>query len=691
VIEAFAAWPVRHPNAALLLLLAFATAGLVAAPHVAVDRFTPVSDSEFSALVRADVPGIDLFHVQSNVVRPLDEALSSMLLARERVARSVNGGAEIELRFSSASQRDAALEPLRRQVEDTMPFLPQGMQTPVVEANRASLRPAAVYAITSSALSAAAKEKWAEQTLQRALQELPEVGAAELEGIPEREIVVEPDMRRVAALGLSFDDLIDALKTTDVAPPRDDARRRGSRISPASTQAVAARAVRHGDGEPVALSEVAQVSLVTHPAATQSWHKGMPAIHLKIYPPTNDAAAATARRADAYLGWLRANGMVPAEVKVEPVLDEAKNIRSWLRRVWLVTGICLVAMLAMVYAFFGFRRSLLALAAFCIWLPFTVSLLWPIDLALNPRSVSALLLAYVPLALAIVRAVPIVSVMATALIVGSLAWAAQDIWRAAFVYGAPFALGTALAALTAWLMTAWLSVPETDAVLWTRMTARKPRPAWAGAATAVVLLAVALSAMRVLPEKEGDAEKNAALILHGEDSSTLIALGTELLPQLRNVRGVTHVEHSWAQTEDWVLHLDPERIDAAGLTLAQIGRAFAVARAGVLVGDVVDADARLPVRLRLPSDAAGETFSRLVLQGETGEHKAIYLRDVGEARRMVLPRQALLVQGIPAVEVRMRVRADTPVKLQRLLDSSAMPDGYRFALDVSDHHDTISH
>jgi hypothetical protein len=58
---------------------------------------------------------------------------------------------------------------------------------------------------------------------------------------------------------------------------------------------------------------------------------------------------------------------------------------------------------------------------------------------------------------------------------------------------------------------------------------------------------------------------------------------------------------------------------------------------------------------------------------------------------MVLPRQALLVQGIPAVEVRMRVRADTPVKLQRLLDSSAMPDGYRFALDVSDHHDTISH
>jgi multidrug efflux pump subunit AcrB len=670
VITALAGWPARHPIAAFLILVLLSALGLAFAPWLPSQRLVPIS----GAWTRVEValPGADSAQVDSLIARPLEESLAALSAPQRLISRSSEGVVEIRLEFSTALAREAALEDVNAQANSVL--LPSGTQAPLVERDEPIVAPAAVYAVTGE-LSAETMQ-WAENSLRRPLQELAETSVVRLAGAEQVEILVQPDLRRMATLGLSFDDLIKALRGREEAPPRG--ARRPTVAGPASVEAVAARAVHLPGGDAVSLAEVAQVSLSRTPATSQPRHQGKPALLLHVYPRSPVDASLAAERANAHLAWLRANGLMPASVQVQSLLDESVETRKWRRQLLRRVGFSVLVALTVVSLFFGLRRGLVALALFAVWLPLAAAVFWAIGFTLNVMTALGLMLACIPLVLALTYSLSwrMFAAIAVAL-AGSLAVA--SLWSPFLrqVSAACF-IAVMLGGIICWLLTPWL-VSRSESFV--RFLPQR----WHGIAGAFSALLVALAivistAARTSvppPAPAGVTDAALAVRLWGPDPLQVAEAARRLASHLRSMPGLIQVNDSTMPREHWRLQLDMPSLERHGITLAEIGRAFAIARDGLLIGDGLDGDKRMPLRLRLAPDVAGPAFERLLLRGEQRQQPAIYLRDLGVTLRVNAPAEQLRIQRMPGAEVRARVlSSEIPEQPAGLRAAIGLPDGY---------------
>ena len=161
------------------------------------------------------------------------------------------------------------------------------------------------------------------------------------------------------------------------------------------------------------------------------------------------------------------------------------------------------------------------------------------------------------------------------------------------------------------------------------------------------------------------------------DAARVADTAHRLATQLRTLPGLVKVSDSTVPRTHWRLQLDAEALERHEITLAEIGRAFAIARDGLVIGDGLDGERRLPLRLRLAPDVAGPAFERLLLRGEQRQQRAVYLRDVGVTLRVNAPAEQLRIQRLPAAEVRAGVTSSQiPAPPARLREVISLPEGY---------------
>lgn len=668
-------WPVRHPAAALLILVALFAVGLTFAPWLPSQRLAPMADVWIR--VEVELPGIDAAQIDSLVTRPLEGRLISLAGLQQVVSRSSEGFSEIRLQFVTKAVREAALEEARARASAAS--LPSGTQKPLVERDQPVLAPAVVYAITG--VLSADTMQWAENSLRRALQELPEISTVTLVGAEQVEILVQPDLRRMATLGLSFDDLIQALRGREEAPHRGT--RRLTVAGSASVQAIAARAVHLESGEPVSLAEIAHVSLLHRPAMSRPLHQGEPALLMHVYPRSAVDASLAAERAGAHLGWLRANGLMPTDVRAQILSDESVRTRQWRRQLLRRIGFCVLATLAIVSVFLGLRRGMVALALLTVWLPLAAAFLWVVGLTFNIMTALGVMLALIPLTLALTFLPFWKTFSAMALAVAGLLGIAS-IWSP-FLWqvGVAFLVAASAGGMVCWLLTPWLASRTTLLAAFARLSSSHATTAVGVSVVLPLVIAIAVAAMAptsVPPPLSANVTDTALVVrLWGDDLQQVTGAADRLATYLRAFPGLSQVSSSAESREHWRLQLDMQSLERFGITLAEVGRAFAVARGGLVIGDGLDGDKRLPLRLQLMPDVAGAAFERLLLRGEQSQRPAIYLRDVGVTLRVNAPSERLHIQRMPAAEVNARVlSSEVPRQPDALREVISLPSGYSF-------------
>jgi len=659
-------WPTRHPAAASVLLLVLAVLGSVLAARVPVQRAAAVP--EFALYVDAALDGFDAAYIDAAVTQPLERILD-VAGVRAREARSSPGRARITLHFDGLEARDAAIGEVQRRIVAALPELPSGMAWPVVAPAVPAPPPAVVYAVTAPAISPEILA-WVQHILLDPLRELDAVSAVTVEGLPAREIRIEPDSRRLAALGLGFENLIESLRGGEQIRPRRRIRGETPAL-PVEAQAIAARAVRLASGEPIALGEVARVTVEARPEAMPLRIGGMPALRAVVRAHSGLEAQQVAERARAHLAWLGANGVVPEGVVVRVLHDEQQAARAWRNRaagylLWLC-----VALLGLAAAAVGRRSVVVGAIAIAVWLPAALASLWWFGLVLDRAAAAGIVLALVPFATASIArgsAAAWTAVAGAALLCLGAGWALDVGARGAAAFGLALATG----ALVRWLMLPWARFepgarPRT-----------KSRAARAAAALLPLLAVCALAvyAAHAITQSAGR-QGEWRLRLYGPDSTRLAGIADATLPAVHAIGRVDDVRASHAPEEQWRLHVDPARVAGAGLAIAEVGRAFAIATTGLVVGEAANPDEVLPLRLQLAAGTAGDSFERLLLRGERHPRAALYLRDVGLVERVEEPRERLRVNGLPAVDVTARWRsADTRDRLSALCGQLELPAGY---------------
>ena len=260
---------VRRPIATWMIAIAIAVFGFVSYERLPLNLMPDLSYP--SVTVRTEVAGYAPEEVESQISRPIEEALATTQGLAELESRSRAGVSDVVLEFRWGTDMDRAAQDIRERLQTT--FLPQDATRPLILRYDPSLDPILRIALAIDTEAEGLDDEAAlyllrdvaEREIKRELEAMDGVAAVSVRGGLEREIRVEAREDWLAARGVSIDQLIQTLGAENVNIPggaiRDGDREYLVRTlnEVRSVEEINALEIRRADGVRVPIAEVAQV------------------------------------------------------------------------------------------------------------------------------------------------------------------------------------------------------------------------------------------------------------------------------------------------------------------------------------------------------------------------------------------------------------------------------------------------
>jgi HAE1 family hydrophobic/amphiphilic exporter-1 len=369
------------------------TALLVALSAVAYVRL-PVAllpDLGYPALtVWTAYPDVPPERVERTVTEPVEEAVAGTEGLERVTARSQLGGSLVELRFGWNTDLDRALLNVREQINRLGDRLPEAAEQPVVLRVDPSERPIMMLALrgaprdTAGVQTVAARQEGPQdltrlrevgrEVVGRRLEQLRDVARVRVTGGYQREVTVEVNEDRLAALGLGLGDVEQALDRANVSLPGGTIRRGPFRYAVEvsgefrSADDVAETVLARQEGRPVRLRDVASIRMGVQERRGLVRYDGREALLLLVErrPDANTVRAAAEVR--------EALGPLEKEltgVQLDVVVDESVFIEQAIGGV--VQAVLLGGLLAIV-VLLAFLRRLRPLLAVAVAVPLSIAL-----------------------------------------------------------------------------------------------------------------------------------------------------------------------------------------------------------------------------------------------------------------------------------------------------------------------------
>ena len=363
-----AGWAIGHPVSVVMITLAVMVVGMFALKRLNVDLLPQIIYPEVR--VRILDPGVPATIMEDQVTRQLEEQLAITEDAIHVQSRTREGRSSVDLSFEYGKDIDIALRDASTRLDRAKRFLPETIDPPVIYKRDPFQLPVAEFVVSSSLRDPVELRAWADYSLSRYLLNLPGVAAAEVGGGRLREIQVEADQDRLAGLGLDVLDIADALEQGNRDTPAgrlmmdrgELAGRTGGRFVEVA-DIVGLPIIVEGRGDDtrlVPLGELAEVVDGAEDERLRIRFNDVPGIKLSIQKQPTANTVDVVNRVTTELARLREQSLIPPDIEVAQVSDQARYIRQSLRNaVTAALGGALLAMIV-VYVFLGdLRRTLL--------------------------------------------------------------------------------------------------------------------------------------------------------------------------------------------------------------------------------------------------------------------------------------------------------------------------------------------
>jgi hydrophobe/amphiphile efflux-1 (HAE1) family protein len=380
-----------------VIALAVIVLGMFSLSRLSIDLHPHIIYPEIR--VRVLSPGVPASVMEDQFTRQLEEQLAITEDAIAVQSRSSEGTASVGLSFSYDKDIDLALRDASTRLDRAKRFLPDTPNPPTIYKRDPSQIPAMEFVVSSPLRDPVELRRWVDDVFAKWFINLPGVAAAEVGGGLLREIQVLVDQQRLAGLGLTMQDLVDALQRGNREDPggrlKMSRQELSSRISGrfTSVEQIAELPLQLGDGDVIHLQEVTEIIDTHEDERLRIRVNGVPGIKLSIQkqPTANTVAVADVVR--QRLAWLQTQELVPADIEVRNVSDESVYIRQALNNssVAALSG-ALLAMLV-VYVFLGnLRRTLIIGSAIPIAIMVTFVIMGMGGLTLNIMTLGGLAL-----------------------------------------------------------------------------------------------------------------------------------------------------------------------------------------------------------------------------------------------------------------------------------------------------------
>ena len=388
---------ILRPVATALLTLGLALAGILAFVLLPIAPLPQVDYPTIS--VSASLPGASAETMASTVASPLERALGSIAGVTEITSSSSLGNSRITLQFELDRDVNAAARNVQAAINASRALLPSGMPgNPTYRLVNPSDTPIMILALQSDTLGSGAVFDAASTILAQRLSQVDGIGDVAVGGGALPAVRVRVDPNRLAAHGLSLEQVRTALSATNVSRPKG-AVEQGERqwqIGANDQARVAAEyaplILSYRNGAAIRLQDVAQVKDSVQDERAHGLADGHPAVLLFLY---KSPGANTVKTADQVRELLpRLKGLIPPSIDLQVTMDSTPPIRASLREVETSLAVAVGLVIVVVYAF---MRSLRLAAIPCVVVPVAVSgtfcVMYFLGLSINNISLMALTVA----------------------------------------------------------------------------------------------------------------------------------------------------------------------------------------------------------------------------------------------------------------------------------------------------------
>ena len=322
----------HNPVFATMVMLAIVVLGLFSYQRLRVDQFPNI---DFPVVViTAEYPGASPEIVESEVARKIEEGVNSIAGINALTSRSYEGAAVVLVEFALHINGRKAAEDVREKIAAIRPNLRAEVKEPRVlrfdPASRA-IWAVAVVPPQAGGVDPVALTSWADQVLKKRLENVRGVGSVSLVGGSRREINIYLKPQAMEALGVSAEQVANALRTENQDLPLGAVRS----LAQERTVKIEARVQRPEDfaqlivarrgGTAITLGQVAQIKDGAQETETLSLRNGQRTLLLNVQKAQDENTIDVVDGLNRTLKDIAA--LAPAGVTLEPVLDASRPIR----------------------------------------------------------------------------------------------------------------------------------------------------------------------------------------------------------------------------------------------------------------------------------------------------------------------------------------------------------------------------
>ena len=305
--------------------------------------------------------GVSPSDIEGLVTQPLERALKSLKDVKQITSSSKEGLSTIRVEFNVGIDIDDALRRVRDEVNSTRPELPNDILDPVVSEINFSEFP--IMYLNIGGTVGLPKLKDIAKDLQDKVESISGVLRADITGGLEPEVQVRCDVNLLNGYRISFDDVINAIRSENVSIPGgsiDDDRMTYSVRVPGEYKQVRPIEdiiVKLQGGRPIYIRDVASVEYSFEDRTTYARLNGQEVVTLAVRKRAGENLVRIAGEVKTIL--TEEGPKLPHGVTIILSNDQSIIISRWVRELEnsVMTGMFLVVLL--LFMFFGLKNSLL--------------------------------------------------------------------------------------------------------------------------------------------------------------------------------------------------------------------------------------------------------------------------------------------------------------------------------------------
>ena len=388
---------IARPVATTLITLGVALAGLLGFQMLPI---APLPQVDFPTIsVNASLPGASPETMAATVATPLERALGTIAGVNEITSRSSLGSTNVTLQFDLDRDINGAARDVQAAINAARTLLPTGMPSnPTYRKVNPAAAPIMIIALTSDTLTRGQMYDAASTVLAQRLAQVQGVGQVNVGGgaLPAVRVELEPD--KLAAQGLSLEQVRLAITATNANRPKgvvedgDLSWQIGANDQALKAADYAPVLLSYREGAAVRLRDVARVVDSVQDVRNYGLSNGKPAVVLFLLKEPGANIIETVQRVRDILPRLQAS--IPAAIDMKVISDRTPTIRASLQEVERAMAISVGLVILVVMLFLrSWRATVIPAVAVPVSLLGTFGVMYLCGYSLNNLSAMALTVA----------------------------------------------------------------------------------------------------------------------------------------------------------------------------------------------------------------------------------------------------------------------------------------------------------